>query len=312
VRPCMPAPGDRDALHSVQERRIEFRHPAYPDSAPPLLSLAAVDGERFGAGIEYSVAFAACGIVAGNRWEGAWFGQKDRIDGTDCISRVVRPVDGILRGSMYYFCIGPNTLDRYAVVQSFEHWRFPHHNLPPVWRDLAIKQPLVVPNDPDRCFSAVVCRDRSCRITGCAEACKAFRLIPPNAGEWFTSNSMDRYSRFPEPGNTDDDRNMILLRRDLHHLLDKRRCAIVPKMAAAASPLCGPTLVTHLLLPQRKRELHDLYHNRALQHPVTGIAVEALFARFAWAVMCPETFPFLTGNTDGFRVMSFDTKTKKL
>ncbi|KAK3937593.1 hypothetical protein QBC46DRAFT_411015 [Diplogelasinospora grovesii] len=230
LRECLPPPIESHLSSPANERRISFRHPAYPDAAPDLLCLSAVDG-GLGVGIEYNTALVACGIVAGNRWDGAWFSVRSSSD-NDSIVPVEHPSDGILRDSVYYFCVGSSSEEPYP----------------------------------------------TCRVTGYFEARKVAHLVPISAAGWFESNRMKQYCRLPSKMNIiDNDRNMFLLRRDLHQLFDTRRFTIMPKTSIGAA---APTLITHVLLPQTHPELHILYHNRALQEPLTGIAVEMLFARF--------------------------------
>jgi hypothetical protein len=83
-------------------RLISFRHPAYPDYAPELLRLTAVDGENRD-GIDYQTALIACCIVTGNAWSVGWLATKDAKGG---FTKVDRPDDGILRGAKYYFHLG--------------------------------------------------------------------------------------------------------------------------------------------------------------------------------------------------------------
>ncbi|KND92769.1 hypothetical protein TOPH_02864, partial [Tolypocladium ophioglossoides CBS 100239] len=286
------------------ERRISFRHPAYPASAPDLLCLSAVDG-GLGVGIDYNTALVACGIVAGNRWHEAWFGEKR--PGSGSITRVEQPADGILRSSSYYFYAGPDPDDAYPVVPSFDHWRFPHDDLPLLWATLQrppYNAASVMATRADPRF-AVQIRDRTCRITGYYEAGEVAHLVPANCAGWFESNQMKRYCGLPSRINpVNDERNMFFLRRDLHQLFDRRRFVLVPKTAAGTA---SPTLVIHVLLPLMHLELHSLYHNRALQEPVTGITVEALFARFAWSTFCDENFYFLKGEHQyGVRIFNPD------
>lgn len=112
---------------------------------------------------------------------------------------------------------------------------------------------------------------------------------------------MMAYCRLAPVNPVEDDTNMIYLRSDLHSLFDKRRFTFVPKRSSAG----GVVLVIHVLRPQTFRELHHLYHNRALQPPTTGIAVQHLYARIAWSVLCDENYPFLRGSHQ-YSVQLFD------
>ena len=78
-----------------------------------------------------------------------------------------------------------------------------------------------------------------------------------------------------------DSKNSILFRSDTHYLFDDRRFALVPKPLAIASN--STWIVAHVIPPGASREIRDLYHNVALQ-PLIGVAIEFLFARFAWTI----------------------------
>lgn len=52
LRPALESPPS-DELE--RDYRIDYRHPAYPETEQPLLSLAAFDGDK-GDGIDYDVA----------------------------------------------------------------------------------------------------------------------------------------------------------------------------------------------------------------------------------------------------------------
>lgn len=81
---------------------IRIRHPAYPASAPDLLQLSATDGDNWN-GLDLDVARAACSVVTTVSWdEGIFAVQSDASSGS--LSAVERPADGILRGSVYFWC----------------------------------------------------------------------------------------------------------------------------------------------------------------------------------------------------------------
>ena len=107
---------------------------------------------------------------------------------------------------------------------------------------------------------------------------------------------VSRYCRRPfEVSAVNDDRNILVLRKDIHHLFDARRFTFVPKRFGP-SPR-PPEIVTHVLLPSGSPELVGLYHNRAPQ-PICGISVEFLFARFAWSLFTDEHIPFFGSDLD--------------
>lgn len=75
---------------------INFRHPGYSDSNNILFILPGLDHNE--GGIHFATALDACGIVAGNRWDGFF---KETRGGT----RLEVPRDTVLRGRDYYFYV---------------------------------------------------------------------------------------------------------------------------------------------------------------------------------------------------------------
>ncbi|KAI0532194.1 hypothetical protein GGR58DRAFT_523441 [Xylaria digitata] len=161
--------------------------------------LSAVDTSG---GIHYDVALVVYSIVAGNR-----------------------PPDN----RPYYFFVGPDIEERYAVVPSFENWRFLRNDLPTPWRGAFSGSSDSSLLDIDA-QQAVRPRDRGCRVTGFLEATGAAHLAPAETAGWFEANRMERYCRVLNRANPiDDDANMILRRRDLHFMFDRRRFVMVRK-----------------------------------------------------------------------------------
>ena len=114
--------------------------------------------------------------------------------------------------------------------------------------------------------------------------------------------SFYRYCRRPlEVSPINDDKNIVLLRKDVHHLFGTRRFAFVPKSFGPTTTTTTPPrlaqLVTHVLLPSGSPELIGLYHNRLTQ-PLCGISVECLFARFAWSIFTDEHIPFFQSDVE--------------
>ncbi|KAI7909046.1 hypothetical protein M0657_012010 [Pyricularia oryzae] len=250
---------------------VRFRHPAYPRDTPPLLLLSAADG----IGIEYDLAVISC---------------------------LSRPSDGILRGREYFFCIdGLESFHKYPVIPSFHNWRFPHDNLPPLWSQLQL--PDYIPPPSFRGRMAVKERDRSCRVSGFEDATEQAHLVPAQEINWFISNGMERYCRFPTAVSTmDDDRNMLLLRRDVHYLFDGRRIAFVPKQFMS-QPI---QLIGHVLEPLNSMQLVHMYHNRNPQ-AIRGVSREFAFARFAWALFTDERIKFF-GSHRLYKVLVWDSE----
>ena len=121
-------------------------------------------------------------------------------------------------------------------------------------------------------------RDVSCRITAHREGTQTVHLVPTSEAVWFNHNTMAKYSR--DAGTVNDGCNLILLRSDLHSIFEARQFAIVPKLSHAEKPV----FVVHVLLGDAQSEIVQLYHDVPLQ-PLTEIAIEFLFARFAWTII---------------------------
>ncbi|KAK0701231.1 hypothetical protein B0H67DRAFT_524230 [Lasiosphaeris hirsuta] len=282
----------------IAQREVRFRHPAYPNSAPHLLVLMAADGDG---GLDFDVALTSCCIVADIGWDNGYLTQKDGAE-DDGLRRIDRPPDGLLRGREFFFCVEgcDPLLFKYPVIPSFYHWRFPHGgfdedgaphgNLPPLWRNLWLPE-FIPPRPTLKGPAAALDRDMTCRVSEYMDALENAHLVPVKERLWFVSNGMDRYCRRPlEISAINDDKNMLILRKDLHHLFDARRFTFVPKRFGTDVSQSAK-LVTHVLLPSGSPELIGLYHNRSPQ-PIRGISVACLFARFAWSLFTDEHIPF--------------------
>ncbi|KAH9987851.1 hypothetical protein F4779DRAFT_624139 [Xylariaceae sp. FL0662B] len=261
-------------------------------------------------GVLNLTAFVACGIIAGKHFRHAWLGQRKTSSHTDHdhddhndngnsrFERCDEPPDGILRDDEYYFFVTEyeNRNDheyKYSVIPTFDHWRFPHENIPKPWPRLTstlLLEPVTASrvNPFQQWNDIVMVRDRSHRITGYQKGCEVDYLLPRKKGTWFIDNDIIRYSSaVPSPvGAVKDAPNALLLRSDLHRFFDRRRFALVPK---------GSKLVVHQMQATPAREIHHLYHNRAVQPGTCGIAPQFLLARFAWTVLCDENYTFLKG-----------------
>ncbi|OAA66551.1 hypothetical protein SPI_01127 [Niveomyces insectorum RCEF 264] len=276
-------------------RAVRFRHPAYPDSTPDLLVLMAADGDG---GLDYDLALAACCIVAGVHWDGGYLAQKAL--GNHDLQRVDRPHDGLLRAREYFFCVdGQDPSFKYPVVPSFHHWRFPHGgfdgvggtprgSLPLPWRDLRFPD-FTPPRPTLKGPAAAMDRDITCRVTGHMNAVEKAHLVPEGERLWYCRRPL-------EVSAINDDKNILVLRKDIHHLFNTRRFTFVPKRFSTSASEAAK-LVTHVLLPSGSPELIGLYHNR-LPQPIYGISVECLLARFAWSIFTDEHIPFFQSDSE--------------
>ncbi|KAI0153301.1 hypothetical protein GGR57DRAFT_150677 [Xylariaceae sp. FL1272] len=274
------------ATHAVarEQREVRFRHPAYPASTPDLLALVAADADD---GLDFDIALTSCCILTDTNWDTGYLAQK-QAGADNLLQRVERPQDGLLRGKEYFFCVeGQEPASfKYPVIPSFHHWRFPHGDLPPLWAQLGL--PEFIPSRPTLKGPAVAMdRDITCRVTGYMDAVEKAHLVPTGEWLWFVSNRMDRYCRRPlEVSAINDEKNILVLRKDLHHLFDTRRFTFVPRKCEATTEV-----VTYVLLPSGSPEFVGLYHNRYPQS-IRGISIECLFARFAWSLFTDEHVPF--------------------
>ncbi|KAL9024170.1 MAG: hypothetical protein Q9196_006715 [Gyalolechia fulgens] len=142
----------------------------------------------------------------------------------------------------------------------------------------------------------ITARDRSCRITGSAEACEAAHIIPAKEDAWFMNRKMVQYSR--DIKSIDSSANQMLLRKDLHFTHDRLKWTMFPH---------GSNWVYYAL--DSSDELASQYHQRALR-PIEGVRREYLLAAFARAIF-PWLNPFLRSGTDKY-LMGQEVETDNL
>jgi hypothetical protein len=95
LRPSQRLPEHAEGADSISTNpyhRIEFRHPAYPADYDVFLTLPALDHPS--GGLHFDTAKVACGVVAGNRWDGHFEQNGQVIDMDD---------DDILPCGAYFF-----------------------------------------------------------------------------------------------------------------------------------------------------------------------------------------------------------------
>lgn len=290
-----------DEVHGFStnpKHKVIIRHPGYENEVDTLLTLPAFD--RSSGGLHYGTARVACGIIAGNRWDGYF--SRD-IEGKD--TDLGHVSDDILPVGVYYFhfkdrdgmsrphCLATNALlmscstgnveKNYPIVPSFSQWAFPHAKLPPEW-DFTLSSSSNLPPNPSKSNTTTALTLRYgglCRMSFHSEACEKAHLCPVSENDWFHSQRMRNYVDDPrKTGDTAiyDVNNVIPLRADLHKSFDDGKFAFVPK---------DGELVVHMLWPSS--ELSQVYQNSRL-HPMDSVPREYLFTRFAWAL-----FPMLEG-----------------
>ena len=161
---------------------------------------------------------------------------------------------------------------RYPIYTCFKEWCFPP-SLPAPWREYAI------PPIADTRLRKVPERDSSCRLTLHADGCEIAHLVPTVDQEWFAHNQINRFVNQGDPQAINHHANAILLRADLHHLMDQR--VWVPTLKEKKLLLCSMCKPPATPLSAHFR---TLYQNCELQE-LKGVSKECIFARVAWAVM---------------------------
>lgn len=229
-------------------------------------------------------ALTACAVVAGNKWHGY------------LSATIPGPAiqDEILIGTYFFFHDHPYAggeqqpcqciTQPYAIYPTWESWPFPRGDMPRWWPDIGEPHE-AIPSVASDFSQMIVLRDRSCRITGSAEACEAAHIIPVKYDAWFMDHKMSSYSR--DIKSIDSSGNLMLLRRDLHFTLDRLKWTIFPH---------GSQWVYYAL--DRSAELASQYHQRALR-PIEGVRREYLLAAFARAIF-PHLNQFLRSRTDKY------------
>ncbi|KXX76683.1 hypothetical protein MMYC01_206511 [Madurella mycetomatis] len=299
LRPAANEPESQPNCNSPasaqRPRRVDFLHPGYPGRAVLLSLLALDDG-----GIDFDTALTACGLVAGNRWSDGFFSS----DRSGAVS-VERPDDGILREPQYFFQL-PGPLDPpYPIVPRFSHWRFPHSDLPPLWQRWAADTAATRMGGETA---------RRCVLSNYGDGLEMAHLLPASEDDWWLSNQMQQYSptQLFSSDPIDGPANLLTLRADLHRVFDERHFCFVPKVGKKSggdgreadtghdgdtAERKLPQLVLHVFNSTPSGQLPNLWHNRAV-HPIPGtVAVECLFARFAWTVLSPRVFDMFLPST---------------
>ena len=186
----------------------------------------------------------------------------------------------------------------YPVFASFQDWLFPHRNIPTTWTDC----PQIPPPPTERNFAAsqwstaVTVRDQCCRLTGALAYCEVAHLIPVKETAWFDKGRMGRYGMPPQT-TIHNTRNLLLLRSDMHKLLDTFQWVIYPKTERVGEAT-KTRLVFHLMDPVP--QLRELYHNVPLRE-TPGLRLEYLLSAFALAIF-PRMAEFLRCHADRYLI----------
>ncbi|KAL8936098.1 MAG: hypothetical protein Q9216_005108 [Gyalolechia sp. 2 TL-2023] len=233
-------------------------------------------------GIRHSFALTACGIIAGNIWDGY---LSREISGPS----VTEGIDEVLIGRNLYYHnhpYSPNctcTSRPYPVYAEFGSWPFPHGKTPPWWPSIPLRAiPKVRISDISM---AVKARDETCRITGSAEAGETAHIIAVRENEWFEEHGMYNYSA--DLGSINSSSNQLLLRADLHITHENFQWVFFPN---------GQEWVYYAI--DDSVELASLYHQRKVR-ALNGVKPEYLLAAFARAIF-PRLGVFLKSPVDKY------------
>jgi HNH endonuclease len=146
------------------------------------------------------------------------------------------------------------------VVTSFAEWRYPL-TLPPEWDVLELPQQ---ENPP---------ATQPCRLSLMTYSVQSAHVVPYHAKDWFTNN-IERLYEF----TTDNSKNIISLRSDIHWFFDQKAWCVVLKEGR---------LVCQTFRRYDKELSADfiqMHHNVELE-PIYNKSKECLFARIAWTVL---------------------------
>jgi hypothetical protein len=164
------------------------------------------------------------------------------------------------------------------VYRSFEHWTFPHGQLPHPWNSVAVERDDkagVVSASASNLTASVLRRDESCRLSQDMDYVEGAHLCPRSESIWFKANSMGRYNlNTMLHGDTavDDVSNCIALRSDIHKAFDDGKFVMVPKEGKWVVQFLGLTST-----------LGKRFHNQVI-HLSEGVSTQFIFARFAWTI----------------------------
>ncbi|KUI66624.1 hypothetical protein VM1G_02541 [Cytospora mali] len=242
---------------------VAFRHPGYAAPLNMLFNLPRVEraGARDQWGVHYATALTACQIIANNSLDGY---LAECADGQGRLDEASDP-DTILLKSEYFFIVPSKPI--YAVVPSFQEWRFPDI-LPRVWREAgAAFRPAFRGTGPGP----------RCAITG-RFTVESAHLSPKEDYAWFSNNAMASYDS-SSVGDINSASNRVYLDCSLHDAMDKRIWAFAPRHGRFVVQTIA---FSRNLAYEHFCEFVHEYHGRNMTN--SG-RVEYIFARFAWAVL---------------------------
>lgn len=286
LRPSAPPPLPDDPFPTANNHIIIFKHPSYPDEYGQNILLHLYAWDSPDGGLHAATALLACTLIACNAWDGYLTVERDG-------SRLDLQEDDILPAGEYYFHVprpsttpippsGHGSHYKYPIYPSFQHWAFPHRQVPSQWRgedeSCTIIGATINTPSVSSVSAAVINRDRSCVVSKYRDCIERAHLCPRNELDWFRKNGMRRYNlRLDISGDviTDDIANALAMRPDIHRAFDDCKFALVRKSGR---------WTVHFL--EKTYDLGRMYHNRPID--IAGFSPEFVLTRFAWAI-----FPFV-------------------
>jgi hypothetical protein len=262
--------------------RIEIRHSGYQGSNL-LFDFPACDGINHDHA-HFATVWLACSILVNNKQD-HWLSTSATGE-----PQVSATSDGLLPAGEYYLHVpdeGTDTNEPFPVVPNFRSWRFPHRNIPSLWR-VASQNAATVARQRGLPSNSIAFE--SCRVTDKTLEVDEAHIIPVQEKPWFTLNEMEKYADLQgRSGETvaDGFSNKMRLRCDGHRLWDKLHFTVVAREGYGSDdPVAWYTQAI-----ADGQELHEDWHGKRLQS-LAGRPPEYLFARFAWNIF-PRVYHFL-------------------
>ena len=265
---------------------VQFWHPA---NNLAFLRLPVFDCCPPTFGVHYGTAITACQILACNE-KGYLSTSRDG----HAHGRINADLDSIISpGKYYYHLSSPKSEALYPICCDFSCWKFPHEKLPSAWKqELPDGTTVDWPTNWTAINERIKSRDIHCLVSEWMDCLTTFHVVAKVNEKWvhkmlvfdvgllpichlnqLVQNNMDVYFD-SQHFLSDSPRNLFALRYDLHlDQFDRAGFVIVPKLGQ---------LVVHFLRPAQQSA--QQYHNVQFDHKKT-LSHEALYARFAWALM---------------------------
>ena len=103
-----PDPHDQQDVCLDQRKRVQVRHPGYPDATNIILTLPAQDYAT--GGLHYETVLTACGILTGNRWDGYLSKDREGPAVPEVRSQLIAP------GDYYFYLPHPSSPEGTAML----------------------------------------------------------------------------------------------------------------------------------------------------------------------------------------------------